>query len=130
MKLEEVMKKADWRREIIKKCDSIGTYKSEFLPVINTLADILEERDRVRKQYHAEGAQPLIEKVSDRGAVNKAKNPLLTAWEDLNKDALVYWRDLGLTPAGFKKLNSEMAGKQKPVEGLEKLLAGLADSDG
>ena len=118
------MKKTDWRREIIKKCDSIGTYKPEFLPVINTLADILEERDRVRKQYHEEGSNPLIEKVSDRGAVNKAKNPLLTTWEDLNKDALVYWRDLGLTPAGFKKLDME-TDKKKAPEGLEKILANL-----
>ena len=120
------MKKADWRREIKTKCESIGTFKSEFLPVINTLADILEERDRVRTQYKAEGSQILIEKTSDRGAVNMVKNPLLTTWEDLNKDALVYWRDLGLTPAGFKKLNVEA---QKPAEsaGLEKLLEDLSD---
>jgi hypothetical protein len=26
-------------------------------------------------------------------------------WQDLNTQALAYWRDLGLTPAGLKKLN-------------------------
>ena len=101
------MKKADWRREIIKKCQSVGTFRSEFLPVINSLADLLEERDRIRSKYRAEGEHPLIEKTSDRGAVNLAKNPLLTAWEDLNRDALAYWRDLGLTPAGLKKLGED-----------------------
>lgn len=116
------MKKADWRREIIKKCTSVGTFRSDFLPVINTLADILEERDRVRRQYIDEGSQPVIIKVSDRGAQNTAKNPLLQMWEDLNRDALAYWRELGLTPAGLKALDKEaMKPKQKSA------LSGLLD---
>lgn len=122
------MKKADWKREIVKKCESVGTYKKEFLPVINTLADILEERDRVRTQYRQEGSQPVVEFVSDRGAVNKRKNPLLLTWEDLNKDALAYWKELGLTPAGLRKLNAETVKGQKATGSLEKLLAGLGDS--
>jgi phage terminase small subunit len=122
------MKKADWKREIVKKCESVGTYKKEFLPVINTLADILEERDRVRTQYRQEGSQPVVEFVSDRGAVNKRKNPLLLTWEDLNKDALAYWKELGLTPAGLRKLNTETAKGQEAAGSLEKLLAGLGDS--
>ena len=120
------MKKADWKRVITNKCVSIGTYRSEFLPVINTLADILEERDSIRKQYKEEGAHPLVERVSDRGSVNNVKNPLLTAWEDLNRDALAYWRDLGLTPAGLRKLNAQVVEDQQSG-GLERLLAGLTD---
>ena len=122
------MKKSDWRREIIKKCETIGTYKSEFLPVINTLADILEERDSVRRKYRKEGSHPIVEKRSDRGAVNNVKNPLLATWEDLNRDALTYFRDLGLTPAGLKKLNSEAVkdGKNSSLN-LEQLLAGIDD---
>ena len=123
------MNKSDWRRQVIMKCREVGTYKAEFLPVINTLADILEERDRVRKQYHGEGDHPLVEKVSDRGAVNKVKNPLLAAWEDLNRDALTYWRELGLTPAGFKKLNTETAKVKVAGGGLEQLLAGLSNGE-
>lgn len=122
------MKKSDWKREIVRKCESIGTYKSEFLPVINTLADILEERDNVRTKYRKEGSKPLVEKRSDRGAINSVKNPLLATWEDLNRDALVYFRDLGLTPAGLKKLNSEAVkdGKGSTLK-LEQLLAGIDD---
>lgn len=121
------MKKADWKREIVSQCESVGTYKKEFLPVIGTLADILEERDRVRDQYRKEGAQPLVEVTSDRGAVNRKKNPLLTTWEDLNRDALTYWRDLGLTPAGLQKL-TETAKGQQIAGGLEQLLAGLGEA--
>lgn len=116
------MKKADWKREIVKKCKTVGTFRDEFLPAINTLCDILEERDRVRKQYIAEGAQPVIVKTSDRGAQNTGKNPLLTMWEDLNRDALAYWRELGLTPAGLKALDKDM---MKPKQ--KSALSGLLD---
>ena len=123
------MNKKDWKRQVVAKCQEIGTYKDEFLPVINTLADILEERDRIRKQYHDEGDHPLVIKVSDRGATNNVKNPLLAAWEDLNRDALVYWRELGLTPAGFKKLNTETAKVKVSGGSLEQLLAGLGNGE-
>ena len=119
------MKKADWKREIVKKCESVGTYKKEFLPVINTLADILEERDRVRTKYRQEGSKPVVEFVSDRGAVNKRKNPLLLTWEDLNKDALAYWKELGLTAKAYKALGKEEV--TVTGTGLEKILEGLAN---
>lgn len=117
------MRKADWKRQIIEKCKNVGTYRSDFLPAIITLSAILEERDRVYKQYVKEGAKPVIDRTSDRGAVNKSKNPLLATWQDLNKDALSYWRDLGLTPAGLKKLDDE-AMKPKKQSSLADLLNG------
>ena len=112
------MKKADWKRQIIEKCKNVGTYRSDFLSAI------LEERDRVYKQYVAEGAQPVIDRTSDRGAVNKSKNPLLATWQDLNKDALSYWRDLGLTPAGLKKIGDDPMKSQK-ASALAEALRGL-----
>ena len=118
------MKKADWKRQIIEKCKNVGTYRAEFLPAIITLSAILEERDRVYRQYVSEGAKPVIDRTSDRGAVNKSKNPLLATWQDLNKDALAYWRDLGLTPAGLKKIGDDPTRNQK-VSALAEALRGL-----
>ena len=92
--------------------------------MINTLASILEERDRVYRQYIDEGAQPLIEVVSDRGAKNNRPNPLLKQWNDLNTTALSFWRDLGLTPAGLKKINDDEL-KEKKVSSLDSILSGL-----
>lgn len=92
--------------------------------MINTLASILEERDRVYRQYIDEGAQPLIEVVSDRGAKNNRPNPLLKQWNDLNTTALSFWRDLGLTPAGLKKINDDEL-KEKKVSTLDSILSGL-----
>ena len=119
----------EWRELTIEITKKLGTYKPEFLPVIETLADILTERDAVYTQYVEEGSRALIVKTSDRGAQNYAKNPLLASWEDLNRDALAYWRDLGMTPAGLKKLNASVVSVKSASEGLEKILAGL-ESDG
>lgn len=107
------MNKKQYKTRITTASKNVGTYKKSFDHVIATLADILEERDRVRKQYLDEGAEPLVTVVSDRGAENRRPNPLLRQWNDLNTTALAYWRDLGLTPAGLKKINDETL-KEKP----------------
>ena len=116
--------KLGWKRAITQKMTEAGTYDEVFDPVVDTLADILIERDRVYEQYMKDGAHPLVEVISDRGASNMRKNPLLSTWQELNKDALAYWRDLGLTPAGLKKINEE-AMKAPEVSALDKILSGL-----
>ena len=72
-----------------------------------------------------EGAEILVTRISDRGAENRSRNPLLQIWTDLNTQALAYWRDLGLTPAGLKKID-EQAMKQKKESALAKALRDLA----
>lgn len=118
------MNKKQYQTRIETASKNAGTYQKYFRQMIVTLADILAERDRVRKQYIDEGAQPLVEIVSDRGAVNRRPNPLLKQWQDLNTQALNYWRDLGLTPAGLKKINDDKMKKDESSD-LEKVLAGL-----
>ena len=118
------MTKIGWKRLIIQKMTEAGTYDEVFDPVIDTLADILIERDRVYEQYIKEGSSPLVRVVSDRGQENMRKNPLLTTWQELIKDALAYWRDLGLTPAGLKKINED-AMKATEVSALDKILSNL-----
>lgn len=72
--------------------------------MINTLADILEQRDACLEQYVEEGAVPVMEYTNKGGATNIVKNPLLVLWSDLNTQALSYWRELGLTPSAYKKM--------------------------
>lgn len=54
------------------------------------------------------------------------KNPLLTTWDELNKTALSYWRELGLTPSSYKKLAGEGARKEKGRKGLADVLKELS----
>lgn len=123
------MKASAWKPRLIKQCQDVGTYRDSFLPVIRALADILERRDAAYEEYIASGEGATIERTSDRGAVNQAKNPRLQIWVDLNNLALSYWRDLGLTPAGYKRLNPE-ATQAKDTGGLENLLEKLLKDDG
>ena len=118
------MTRLGWKKKIIENMTIAGTYDEVFDPVIETLVDILVERDRIYKQYVKEGSHPLVTVVSDRGAENQRKNPLISAWQEMNRDALQYWRDLGLTPAGLKKIDEKALDKES-LSGLDKLLAQL-----
>ena len=110
-----------WKSKIKKEMTAAGTYQKLFDSVISSLSEILEERDRIRQQYLDTGAQPLVLITSDRGAENMRPNPLLKQWSELNNQALAYWRDLGLTPAGLRKINDE-AMNEKSMSPLEAVL--------
>ena len=118
----------EWKRTIRRNCKAVGTYSRNFESVIDALAKILSERDAVYKQYEDEGSEAMVEKISDRGAVNHVINPLLTLWKDLNTSALAYWRDLGLTPAGLKRINEEGLKKKEKGSALEEALKSIGGS--
>lgn len=120
------MKKAEWVEKIRKCCDDAGTYRIFFDPVIDTLAGILEARDRAQEQFDQSKGNPVISYTNKGGATNLVKNPALVALMDLNAQALAYWRDLGLTPAGYKKLNADVVEKNTGG-GLEKLLGKILE---
>lgn len=122
------MEKEKWAAEIIKACQGVGTYRPQFDHVIDTLAQIMEDRDKVHEQYIATGAHPTIIHTNKAKEQNIVKNPMLVLELDLNAQALSYWRDLGLTPSGLRKLNAQVVEDQRTAGGLEQLLAGLADA--
>lgn len=121
------MDRNGWKKRIKKACKAAGTYQTFFDHVIDTLAQILEERDKVREQYESSGGHPTIIHVNKAKEKNAVKNPMLVMEMDLNAQALAYWRDLGLTPAGLKKLNAEVVKDKQAGGNLEKILEGLAD---
>ena len=100
------MTKRQWKNRIIEASKEAGTYENHFIHCIDTLAEILEKRDEVEEVYKAD-PQPIILHENKGGGVNPTKNPALVMWDDLNKSALNYWRDLGLTPAGLKRLKGD-----------------------
>ena len=115
------MKAAAWEKSIIEQCKAVGTMKPAFKATISTLADILEQRDATYQQFVQEGSRLVIERVSDRGAVNSAKNPLYVIWNELNSQALAYWRDLGLTPKGLKAISEEALKPEKTDPFVDKI---------
>lgn len=107
------MKKKAWKSRIKKACIEAGTYKRFFDYTIDTLAGMLEKRDEAAELLAEDDEEIVIEQTNKSGFTNRVKNPVFSAWDDLNKSVLIYWRDLGLTPAGLKKINEEVFAKVK-----------------
>lgn len=101
------MKAPSYRKRIRAACEAAGTYQECFDSVIDSLAMILQRRDEANEEYRKD-PKPIVEYTNKGGATNRTKNPALVLWCDLNSQALAYWRDLGLTPAGLRKINEEM----------------------
>ena len=120
------MTKKGWKKKIVEAAKNAGTYQKYFDSVIDTLADILCKRDSAEELFEKTGGNLLVKHTNKGGATNIEQNPLVRLINDLNRDALAYWRDLGLTPAGYKRLNLEAA-QTKKEDGLETLLEKLMD---
>lgn len=118
------MKKESWKKKIKKACEAAGTYRPYFNSIMDTLAELMEIRDDALRQFEESGSLAVIAHTNKSGATNIVKNPALVVVMDCNSQALAYWRDLGLTPAGLKKIN-ETAIKEKPKKGLAEILKDL-----
>jgi len=118
------MTKNRWKKKIIENCEAAGTYRPYFDPVIDTLADILCRRDEAVVLYKKSGGTPIVKHTNKGGSTNLEQNPTLRLINDYNRDALSYWRDLGLTPAGLKKID-EKAMKTKEKSALAEALKAL-----
>lgn len=118
------MDKSGWIRRITDSAVAAGTYRPFFDDVIETLADILERRDIARELFIESGGNIIVNHTNKAGATNPEQNPALRMVNDLNRDSLAYWRDLGLTPAGLKRID-EQSMKQRKKSALGEALKGL-----
>lgn len=117
------MTKGEWKKRIEQAAQDAGTYQPFFDDMINTLAGIMENRDRSQEMFEKSGGNPVITHTNKGGATNIVKHPALVMVNDLNATALTYWRDLGLTPKGFSMMQKNGF---KPKEStFEDLLEGI-----
>lgn len=118
------MTKRKWKTVIEKQMGTLGIENEAYGPAIDTLAEILEQRDKTYKEFKESGGESVVEYTNKAGATNTTKNPLLVLWDELNKSALSYWRELGLTPSGYKKIMGDKPRNEK-LGGLAEALASL-----
>ena len=118
------MTAAEWKKRITRDVKAAGTYQKYFGSVIDTLSAILARRDDAEALFIASGGNILVKHTNKAGATNIEQNPTLRMINDLNRDALAYWRDLGLTPAGLKKID-EASMKQRKKSALSEALKGI-----
>ena len=115
-----------WKTKIEKACVDVGTYSKSFDAAIDTLSCILQKRDETEALFDEQGRDYILSHTNAAGAVNTEQNPLIRLINDLNRDALTYWRDLGLTPKGLKAINESAVKQNVPkrtalTEALERL---------
>lgn len=104
------MTEKEWKKVIIKQCEEAKTYKPFFDSVIETLARILETRDKIHEQWIREGSQATIITVTDRSEKeNVHKNPLISLESEYNALALKYWTELGLTSKSLKSIQNSLS---------------------
>lgn len=119
------MTKDDWIKRIIEASKDAGTYRPYFDSIIETLAETMEMRDNAKDKFEQSGGQTVVMHTNKGGNANIVKNPALVVVDDLNKTALAYWRDLGLTPAGLKRINEDAMKKGTQKNSLGSVLKDL-----
>ena len=120
-----VMSKTKWKNLINKQLTALGLQNDAYESTVESLAAILEQRDKTFDEFQKSGGKSVIEYTNKGGSTNMTKNPLLVLWDDLNKTALAYWRELGLTPSSYKKLTGTGAKQEESKKGLAAALASI-----
>lgn len=120
-----ILKASTYKKKIIQDMKSIGTYKPEFEKVIDNLANIYEDMDIAREQFYKSGGNIVVKHTNKNGNTNLVKNPFFLAIEGLQNNILMYNRELGLTPAGYRKIKGDAAVPEEKRKGLASILANL-----
>lgn len=120
-----VVSKKKWKNIINKQLESLGLMEDAYESTVDSLAAILEQREKTFAEFQESGGKSVIEYTNKGGSTNMTKNPLLVLWDDLNKTALAYWRELGLTPSSYKKLAGTGPKKEEKKKGLAAALASI-----
>ena len=119
-----------YKNEIVKRMQAIGTYREEFLPTIDRLAMLYCQRDKLELQYSESGGNPVIMHTNKAGATNPTKNPFLTARDEVYSQLLSHERELGLTPSALKKMNEQALRSPNKASGFAAALTQALDGAG
>ena len=114
-----------YKRKIISDMKAVGTYRPEFVKTIENLARIYVDMDTAREQFERSGGNIVVKHTNKNGSTNLVKNPFFLAIEGLQDKIIVYNRELGLTPAGLKRIKGETAEKEEKKTGLAAALMSI-----
>lgn len=109
------MRREEYATEIRAAMETAGTNKPQYDMCVEALATILERRDEVQLFYEKHKT-PVIPHTNKAGATNYEQNPAIRLLNDCNKTALLYMRELGLTPQALRRINPEEAANKKPQQ--------------
>lgn len=114
-----------YRKEIIKKMKNVGTYNTSFEYTISTLATVLVDYEKTNEKFEETGGNIIVKYTNKNGSTNPSKNPLYLAIEKQRDDIITYSRELGLTPAGLKRINEKGNAPPAKVSKLDAVMEAL-----
>lgn len=121
------MTERQYAMEIKRNAKALGVWRDEFERTQKRLARLYARIDRLEQEFEEEGAELVIEYTNKAGAINRVKNPYVAEIDFLYEQAIIYERELGLTPAALKKINATALHTSKddsPMAGMFKLVGG------
>lgn len=101
------MTEKQYKNIIVKDMKSVGTYKIEFTIAVDTLAKLMFDYQETMSKFEKTGGNIIITHTNKSKETNVVKNPFYLAIETLRSQILKYLNELGLTPAGLKKINDK-----------------------
>lgn len=104
---------------------TLGTYRQEFSPVITRYAELRVQFSLLMKQWYESGCVVSEKYTNKAGATNIRKTALYLAIESLRKELRDFENDLGLTPAGLRRINDLMKNTGKKESKLAEALKAL-----
>lgn len=117
----KIKTEAGYKKDIVKMMKQVKTYNKAFDITINTFAKMMFDYNTALDKFEKSGGSMIIKHTNKNGSTNIIKNPLYQSIEKLRTDLITYARELGLTPAGLKKLNQKI--EEKPKSALDDLLS-------
>ena len=103
----------NYKAELKKQMKAVGTYKDEFEIIIDATAKLLADYDDAVDKFKKSGSNIIIKHTNKAKETNAVKNPFYLAIEGMRTQILKYLTELGLTPAGLKKINDKSLAVQK-----------------
>lgn len=108
------------KKNTIEAMKNLNVYKAEYDAVIDIYSELREQYERYTKELASQNYK--YSEITAQGG--EKKSPLVAVLETLRKDILQYSIQLGLTPAGLKKMNEKTGDTEKKsllVEALRKI---------
>ena len=112
-------------RRIRKSCETLGTYKPEFDPVITRLGELIQRKADAETLFRKSGGQIIIEQTNKGGAKYLTRSPFLSEIDAANTQILALEKELGLTPAALKKIRDEQLAKSDADDPLAAAISNL-----
>ncbi len=116
------------KKSVVENMKKLGVYRPEFDLTIDIYVGLIKQYNSLQKAFNSalkngEKIEEIVTEMTADGGCKKS--PIVATLENLRKDILTYSVQLGLTPAGLKRINDKgMKGKGKTSK-LEKVLMDL-----